>query len=99
MQNLKLEVMGDSYILNLRATIGFSPKGAKKLMLRRICKKHQTLYFVVKFEKLKIKLLTILISWRGLILLSTDSNTPKTNIEQEKIQKKKNKKLSTRAFK
>ena len=75
MQNLKLEVMRDSYILDLRATVGFFPKNVKKLMLRRVCNKHQTLYFVVKFEKLKIKPLTILISWRGLILLSTDSNT------------------------
>ena len=43
--------MRDSYILGFRATVRFSPKNTKELLLMSVTKR-QTLYFVVEFETL-----------------------------------------------
>ncbi|KOX72602.1 Paramyosin, short form [Melipona quadrifasciata] len=51
-QNLKLELMRDSYILDFGVTFGFSPKYTKSWSCDTSVAKHQTLYFAVKFAKL-----------------------------------------------
>ena len=52
-QNLKLEIMKDSYILGIGATVGFPPKYTKKLLLWSACKETSNIiYSSYLFEKL-----------------------------------------------
>ena len=79
--------MRDSYILGFRATVRFSPKNTKELLLMSVTKR-QTLYFVVEFEKLnKLKnIQSYLRSWSPGEALSSSALTliPKTNTHEKR---------------